>query len=270
MRLAKTRLWPLILVGGFLTPVLAASGLASDPAPDPLKTLSIRIKNRDVQEVADLLETLRGARGTITADTSKRTVRIVDRPFEVDRMARIVREVDEPRTRGQKIWTYPGMGAFLASGAGMSRGDVDRTETKYRPGRSLAGGGRLVARLLGGFQVVEAVQLLLRRFPGRAPGRGVAGEVVLNALERFLVDRGSLVLRARNVGQACLLRVRVADAVAALFLAAERRLVMVDVGRRARGGADHQRQREQAKVKAGHVSSSFVAMWNFGSNVIVI
>src|SRR4029079_14763522 len=171
------------------------------------------------------------------------------------------------------------MDAFLASDAGMSRGDVDRGATKYRPqslhaggagGWSLSGGGRLVTRLLGGLEVVEAVQLLLRRVAGRAPGRGIAAEVVLHALERFLVDGGGLVLRARNVRQARLLRVRVGQVVATLFLGGERGLVVVDVGRRARGGADHQRQRQQAEGKAGHVSSSFVATWNFRTNVIVI
>ena len=91
---------------GIATPSSPASPPPSKPAPDPMKTLSIRIKNRDVQEVADLLDTLRGARGTITTNASKRTIRIVDRSSEVDRMARIVREVDEPSARRQKIGIF--------------------------------------------------------------------------------------------------------------------------------------------------------------------
>jgi hypothetical protein len=69
MRLARSRLWPLFLVGGFLTPVLAASGLADllvtpagpqlgEPTRAAMKTVTIRIKNRDVGEVAKLLDVL--------------------------------------------------------------------------------------------------------------------------------------------------------------------------------------------------------------------
>ena len=134
MRLARSRLWPLLVVGAFLTPVLAAFGLAEllaklstpppravsaprapahprrhEPAPDPLKALSIRIRNREIEEVAGLLETLRGARGKVSADASMRTISVVDRPGEIDRMALIVRELDESRGRDLKIWTFGGM-----------------------------------------------------------------------------------------------------------------------------------------------------------------
>jgi len=120
MRLAKSRLWPLFLVGGFLTPVLAASGLADllatpagprlgEPVRAAMKTVTIRIKNRDVGEVAKLLDVLRSARGTIAASAATRTIRIIDRPIEVNRMARIVAEIDESDAPGQRIKTYGGM-----------------------------------------------------------------------------------------------------------------------------------------------------------------
>src|SRR4029079_11324007 len=99
---------------------------------------------------------------------------------------------------------------------------------RWRPLPSL-GGWRLVAGLLRRRQVVQAIELLLRRVPGGPAGCGIASEVFLDALECFLVDRRRLVLRARDVGQAGLLRVRIVQAVAALFLADERRLVVVRV-----------------------------------------
>ena len=120
---------------------------------------------------------------------------------------------------------------------GMSSFCEAASSAKVRPLPSLGGGGRLVARLLRRFQVVQAVELLLRGVPRRAAGGGIAGEMFLDALECFLIDGRRLVLRARDVGQAGLLRVRVGQAVAALFLAGERGLVVVGVGRRAGGDA---------------------------------
>ena len=110
----------------------------------------------------------------------------------------------------------------------VGRRDVERgcRATKQYRRETLAvtsRGGRLVARLLRRFQVVQAVELLLRRVPRRAAGCGIAGEMFLDALECFLIDGRRLVLRARDVGQAGLLRVRVGQPVAALFLAGERR-----------------------------------------------
>src|SRR5262249_10978191 len=119
-----------------------------------------------------------------------------------------------------------------------------RIETKRRPRRSLRRRGRLVARLLRRFQVVQAVELLLSGVARRPSRLGIAGEEALDALEGLLVDRRRLVLRARDVGQTGALRVRVGQAVAARLLVRERRTIVAGIGRRAGAGRE-QRQREQ-------------------------
>jgi len=120
---SRFAVWLLIPLVSSLTCAFAASGFKrlqatlagapgappSEPAPAATKIVSIRIKNRDLNEVAHLLDTLRGARGAITVDAPARTIRIADRPNEVDRMARIVREIDESDVPGQTIRTLNGM-----------------------------------------------------------------------------------------------------------------------------------------------------------------
>ena len=100
------------------------------------------------------------------------------------------------------------MDAFLASGAAMSRGDVELLRTarsaKVRPLPSLGGGGRLVAGLLRRFQVVQAVELLLRRIARRAAGGGIAEKCFSTHwnVSWLMVDASSCV-RGMSARQAC-------------------------------------------------------------------
>jgi len=78
-----------------------------EPAPGPTKTEVIYVRNRDIDELASLLQPLESERGRVTVQMPTSSVHIEGLPDDVDRMAAIVREVDQPETAGLRIWTIP-------------------------------------------------------------------------------------------------------------------------------------------------------------------
>jgi len=83
----------------------------SEAAPLVLKTVSVRVRNRSVSEVDSLLWSLTSPRGTVAFLKSRRALRITDVPWEIDRMVRIVRAVDESSVPDQAIWIFDHMTA---------------------------------------------------------------------------------------------------------------------------------------------------------------
>jgi hypothetical protein len=106
---------PMILMGVALTKGCATFGLtlllslASGPrrvSPHPiLPAISIPIGHRNVNEMVGLARALRAGDGRVTASASGKMLRMTGRPYELGRLARIVRAIDRPENERQRIWT---------------------------------------------------------------------------------------------------------------------------------------------------------------------
>jgi len=108
---------PVLVIGTLLTTACATVGwtllratLAGPPpseaAPIAMKTVLIRVQNRDLGEVQRLLMKLRSERGRVGLNAAEGMVRITDLPWFVERMRRIVHEVDEWSSSDHYVWTY--------------------------------------------------------------------------------------------------------------------------------------------------------------------
>jgi type II secretory pathway component GspD/PulD (secretin) len=113
--LERLQALPLLIMGALMTRACVMFGLAGlvsiwsgtrgEPAPGSTTTNSITVRHRSPFEMAGLVRALRTKRGGVTAGASPRTLYIAGPPAEVVRLARIVREVDQPASMGQRIWT---------------------------------------------------------------------------------------------------------------------------------------------------------------------
>jgi hypothetical protein len=82
--------------------------LFGNPPPwTSVSAIDVHVVHRDLDEAADLLRRFTRERGGVVVNSFRKTLRIVDVPWEVDRLTRLLREVDEPEARGQKIWLLP-------------------------------------------------------------------------------------------------------------------------------------------------------------------
>jgi hypothetical protein len=107
----------MIVMGSLLTRVCVTCGLAgllafatgprSAQADDGRWTLSIQLSTRNANVMAGLVRTLEIDRGTLTVSAWRRTLRIAASAKDIERLVRIIREVDDPDTAGQRIWTMP-------------------------------------------------------------------------------------------------------------------------------------------------------------------
>ena len=82
----------------------------------PRWTLSIQLSTRTVQEVVELVRSLQVGRGG-GVSTSRQVLTIAGPPSEIERLVHIIREVDDPYTAGQRIWTVEthGIASSMAS-----------------------------------------------------------------------------------------------------------------------------------------------------------
>jgi type II secretory pathway component GspD/PulD (secretin) len=85
-----------------LLAVIAAFGTL---AWAPMKTREVRVTRVDLAELAGALRELASERGQVVVNARRRTVRVTDLPWEVDRLLRIVRAIDRPDAGDEKIWT---------------------------------------------------------------------------------------------------------------------------------------------------------------------
>ena len=74
------------------------------PDADTPRTAAIRLNNRDVHEVARLLDKLKSAGGQVTTYAAWGGLRITDLPGDVTRMTEIIKEIDESTAPDQKVW----------------------------------------------------------------------------------------------------------------------------------------------------------------------
>jgi type II secretory pathway component GspD/PulD (secretin) len=91
----------------FATCLLILANVASPSRDTDRQAILISLKHRDADDVAWLLERLKSARGAIVACPSLRAVSVKDLPSDVDRMIRIVRDVDEPPGSDLRIYRLP-------------------------------------------------------------------------------------------------------------------------------------------------------------------
>jgi hypothetical protein len=61
-----------------------------------VKTSDVPVVHVDPAEAAEVLRRARSERGSIVVNASRGTLRIVDLPWQVDRLTRILREIDKP------------------------------------------------------------------------------------------------------------------------------------------------------------------------------
>ena len=111
----------------------------------PVTTRDVRVTHIDPRQVADVFTQMKSEWGDVVVHARKRTVRITDLPWEIDRMASIAGEIDQPDAaepqsveRRQKIWILTvkfGLASDLATklselfGEGWSR---DRAHDRAR------------------------------------------------------------------------------------------------------------------------------------------
>jgi general secretion pathway protein D len=80
-------------------------GADSDmPSGENYVTRLIRIENGDVNEMAQVLGRLKGEQGDVIVYAPQNALIITDRATNIERMTRIVREIDQPGGSGEKVW----------------------------------------------------------------------------------------------------------------------------------------------------------------------
>ena len=105
---------PMIVMGTALTKACATFGLvwllslATSPSrqhPTPMMpALSIPIAYRNVDGMVGMVRALRARDGRVRASASGNTLRMTGRPYELGRLAHIVRAIDRPENKQQRIW----------------------------------------------------------------------------------------------------------------------------------------------------------------------
>jgi general secretion pathway protein D len=76
---------------------------ADVPMTESFVTRLVRVENADVNEVAQVLGRLKGEQGDVIVFAPQNALIITDLASNINRMMRIVREIDQPAT-GEKIW----------------------------------------------------------------------------------------------------------------------------------------------------------------------
>jgi general secretion pathway protein D len=80
-------------------------GADSDmPAGENYVTRLVRVENADVNEMSTVLSRLKGEQGDIIPYPAQNALIITDRGTNIDRMLRIMREIDQPGGSGEKVW----------------------------------------------------------------------------------------------------------------------------------------------------------------------
>ena len=77
---------------------------ADMPAGENYVTRLVRVENGDVNEVAQVLGRLKGEQGDIIVYAPQNALIITDLATNIDRMLRIMSEIDQPGGSGEKVW----------------------------------------------------------------------------------------------------------------------------------------------------------------------
>jgi general secretion pathway protein D len=74
------------------------------PAGENYVTRLVRVENGDVNEIATVLTRVKGEQGDIVPYPAQNALIITDRAVNIDRMIRILKEIDLPGGSGEKVW----------------------------------------------------------------------------------------------------------------------------------------------------------------------
>ncbi|HVX97390.1 MAG TPA: type II secretion system secretin GspD [Polyangia bacterium] len=74
------------------------------PAGENYVTRLVRVENGDVNELATVLTRVKGEQGDIVPYVPQSALIITDRATNIDRMMRILKEIDQPGGSGEKVW----------------------------------------------------------------------------------------------------------------------------------------------------------------------
>jgi general secretion pathway protein D len=74
------------------------------PAGENYVTRLVHVENSDVNEMSQVLSRLKGEQGDIIVFLPQNALIITDRATNVDRMLRIMKEIDQPGGTGEKVW----------------------------------------------------------------------------------------------------------------------------------------------------------------------
>jgi len=107
--------FPMIVMGSLLTRVCVTCGLAgllalakgprTAQADDAKWTLSMQLSTRNGHAMAGRVRAFERSRSRVAVTATPQTLRIAGPPAEIDRLAHIIREVDDPASGGLQIWT---------------------------------------------------------------------------------------------------------------------------------------------------------------------
>ena len=74
------------------------------PAGENYVTRLVRIENGDVNELSTVLTRIKGEQGDIVPYPPQNALIITDRAVNIDRMIRVLKEIDQPGGSGEKVW----------------------------------------------------------------------------------------------------------------------------------------------------------------------
>ncbi|HVU53338.1 MAG TPA: secretin N-terminal domain-containing protein, partial [Polyangia bacterium] len=74
------------------------------PAGENYVTRLVRVENGDVNELSTVLTRIKGEQGDIVPYPAQNALIITDRATNIERMVRILREIDQPGGSGEKVW----------------------------------------------------------------------------------------------------------------------------------------------------------------------
>jgi general secretion pathway protein D len=74
------------------------------PAGENYVTRLVRVENGDVNELSTVLTRVKGEQGDIVPYVPQSALIITDRATNIDRMMRILKEIDQPGGSGEKVW----------------------------------------------------------------------------------------------------------------------------------------------------------------------
>jgi general secretion pathway protein D len=77
---------------------------AEMPAGENYVTRLVRVENGDVNELSTVLTRIKGEQGDIVPYPAQNALIITDRGVNIDRMVRVLKEIDQPGGSGEKVW----------------------------------------------------------------------------------------------------------------------------------------------------------------------
>jgi general secretion pathway protein D len=111
---------------------------ADMPAGENYVTRLVRLENADVNEMATVLTRIKGEQGDIVPYVPQNALIITDRATNIDRMIRILKELDQPGGSGEKVWVVT-VHNTAASEMAQKLGDIFQVQQLGKKGAGAPG-----------------------------------------------------------------------------------------------------------------------------------